>query len=125
MKAQKNTLEWAVFAISLALILAVVAILLRSGATTGQAPPALSVTAGSPSPAPGGHQIPVLVRNEGQSVEEARIEVSLMQGDAVVERAELMIEFVPEKSEREGWVVFQRDPRCCTVTARAVAFEKP
>jgi uncharacterized protein (TIGR02588 family) len=73
----------------------------------------------------GGHQIPIRVRNEGQSVEEARIEVSLIQGDTVVERAELMIAFVPEKSEREGWVVFERDPRCCKVVARAASFEKP
>lgn len=125
MKAQKNALEWTVFAISLALILAVITVLLRSGATTGQSPPALNASAGSPSPTAGGHQIPVRVRNEGQSVEEVRIEVSLMQGDAVVERAELLIAFVPEKSEREGWVVFQRDPQCCKVMARAVAFEKP
>ena len=125
MKARKNALEWTVFAISLALILAVVAVLLRSGATTGKAPPALTVFTGDTSPVAGGHQIPVRIRNDGQSVEEARIEVSLMQGETLVERAELMIAFLPEKSEREGWVVFQRDPRCCRVVARATSFEKP
>ena len=125
MKAQKNVLEWAVFAISLALILAVVGILVTSGTTSGRAAPELRVQAGSASATAGGHQIPIRVRNEGQSVEEARIEVSLLEGDTVVERAELILAFVPEKSEREGWVIFQRDPQCCKVRARAVAFEKP
>jgi uncharacterized protein (TIGR02588 family) len=53
------------------------------------------------------------------------VEIVLQSERETVERAELSIAFVPRRSKREGWVVFRRDPRCCVVTAGAMAYDKP
>ena len=66
------------------------------------------------------------VTNWGDTTAESvRIEVVLRRGEEEVERAELDLAFVPSKSEREGWVTFREDPRCCAIVTRAVSYERP
>lgn len=126
MKPKKNALEWTVFALSLIAIGAVVTLLFIGGGDTAAVRPDLVVQTGSAVRGPNGHAIPVTVRNIGNATaEQARIEIALLSGSEAMEKAELTIAFVPRRSKREGWVVFERDPRCCTISARAVSFEKP
>ena len=123
---KKNWLEWSVFAISLAIVIASLVYLGVSAVREEETPPDLRIFAGSPSESGGVHRLPLLIRNVGTSTAESvQIEVLLMQGDEVVERAELDVPFVPRKSEREGWVTFRRDPRGCEVVTRAVSYESP
>ncbi|HEV7239473.1 MAG TPA: hypothetical protein VGQ36_09550 [Thermoanaerobaculia bacterium] len=123
---QKNWLEWSVFAISLCIVLASLGYLGISAMREKNTPPDLRIFAGAPSESAGVHRVPLLIRNAGDSTAASvRIEVLLRRGDEVVESAELDLPFVPRKSEREGWVTFRQDPRCCSVVTRAVSYESP
>lgn len=126
MKPKKNALEWIVFAASVGAIAAVL-VLLFAGRVNPAAPrPDLIVETAAPLPGQTGHLIPVTVRNRGgATAEQARIQVALVSGSAELETAELTMAFVPRHSKREGWVLFRRDPHCCTVAARAVSYETP
>jgi uncharacterized protein (TIGR02588 family) len=123
---KKNALEWSVFAISACIVVAALGYLAASALRTEKTPPDLRIFAGKPSEHEGGHRVPLLVRNAGDATAESvRIEVVLRRGQEEVERAELDLAFVPRKSEREGWVTFRENPRCCAVTTRAVSYETP
>lgn len=126
MREKKNALEWTVFGLSLIVIAAAVALLAMDALSPHDVHPDLRVTTGAPVRSSGGYAVPVTVSNHGDATaEQARIEIALVSGGEEVEAAELTIAFVPRKSERKGWVVFRRNPSCCTVEARAVAYERP
>ena len=127
MKPAKNMLEWSVFAISALLIVAVLAILIREAMTEGNRPPLLRVTTGDALPdGHGGHRVPVTVRNDGdRTAAEAKIELALEEGGREVERGEITLPFVPQRSSRTGWVVFKRDPKCCELLVRAIGYQQP
>lgn len=126
MKAKKNILEWTVFAISAVLLAGVMIVLVQAGMQAGDEPPLLVIETGPSTVTRGGYRIPVLIRNTGQTTaEDVLVNVELVSGESRIESAELTVPFVPRHSEREGWVLFQRDPGCCTVRAHAVAFNAP
>lgn len=126
MKVQKNWLEWSVFAVSLAITLAVLAVLVVSEIRSREEPADIRVYVGAPVRGASGHRLPVVVRNEGdQTAEQVHVEVVLRRGESEEERGSLTIAFVPRRSERRGWVSFRSDPRCCAVDARAVGYEEP
>jgi uncharacterized protein (TIGR02588 family) len=126
MRVKKNALEWAVFGISTVVIAATVALLVRGAMTSSSERPELAVTSGPASRVAAGYLVPVVVTNEGDvTAEQARIRVALLSGTNEVEAAELLIAFVPRGSSREGSVLFRRDPACCVIVARAVAYENP
>jgi uncharacterized protein (TIGR02588 family) len=125
-KLHKNSLEWSVFAVSLAVVLACVAALVVSAIRSGKEPPDVTVELGAPIRGDAGYRVPVRVRNGGdETAEGVTIEVGLFSGQDEVERGEFTVAFLPRKSRREGWVVFQRDPACCALRARPLGFEKP
>ena len=135
-RVEKNWLEWSVFAISALLIVAVLAILIREAMTEGNRPPLLRVTTGDALPdGHGGHRVPVTVRNDGdRTAAEAKIELALEEGGRdvikkanmrIVERGEITLPFVPQRSSRTGWVVFKRDPKCCELLVRAIGYQQP
>lgn len=126
MKAKKNALEWTVFGVSAAIIAMTVALLAVSAVRSKGGAPDLRIETGDPIGSSDGHTIPVVVSNRGDvTAEQARIEIALVADGVEVEKAELTIAFVPRKSRRAGAVVFRRDPRCCVVTTRTVAYERP
>lgn len=126
MNAQKNALEWAVFGVSALLIGAVIAILIVTAVRSTDLPPSLQVTTGAARASGVSYQVPVQVENTGDATaEQALIEVVLLTGEREVERAELTMAFVPRHSSRKGHVIFRRDPRCCSISARVVGHESP
>lgn len=126
-RPHKNALEWSVFAASAVVVVAVLVYLGWSAIHDSQTPPDLRIFTGAAiAAAADTYRVPVVVRNDGQSTAESvRIEVLLLRGGEEVERAELELPFVPRQSEREGWVTFHHDPRCCTLQSRAVGYETP
>lgn len=126
MKMKKNAVEWSVFGASAIVIVALVGVLIHGVLTSTNTPPELRVTAGRTIATQGGFTVPVAVSNDGDTTaEQAKIEVRLLAGSDEVEKAELTFAFVPGKSKRNGWVVFSRDPQCCSIEARPVSFEAP
>jgi uncharacterized protein (TIGR02588 family) len=126
-KPKKNWLEWAVFALSLALVLSTLAYLAYDAATMTDAPPSIEVSTGEPQQRPHNFIVPVTLTNHGdQTAEGVVVEVVLESGGEEKERAEFAVAFLPRRSTREGWVAFQTDPRTVERTkARVLGYEKP
>lgn len=126
MNVKKNVVEWAVFFVSVAVIVATTILLLSASSRSDGGVADLRISTGTPVPSSGGFGVPVIVSNAGDATaEQAVIEVVLQSGEKEMERAELTLALVPRRSEREGLVIFKKDPRCCTISTRATAYEKP
>lgn len=125
-KLQKNPLEWTVFFVSLAAVLATAGFLVWDAVTARGGAPDLRVELGAPQPGSGGFAVPVTVSNRGdETAEGVLVEVTLELPGAPPERAEIEMAFVPRRSQREGWVTFQSDPRLGRLHGRAAGYEKP
>ena len=125
-RPQKNWLEWSVFAASVCIIGAVLGYLGAVAFTVESEHAELRVLTGTAAAAGGFYRVPVVVRNDGGgTAADVKIEVVLQEDGRDVERAELTISHVPRHSQREGWVTFARDPRCCAMKARPVGYEQP
>ncbi|HEX8408705.1 MAG TPA: hypothetical protein VF883_07570 [Thermoanaerobaculia bacterium] len=125
-RPHKNRLEWSVFAVSAIVVVAVLAYLGWCAIHDQQTPPDLRIFTGAAVAAADTYRVPIVVRNDGESTAESvRIEVLLMRANEEIERADLELPFVPRQSEREAWVTFRHDPRCCTLQSRAVGYETP
>jgi uncharacterized protein (TIGR02588 family) len=107
-------------------VLASIAILIHSGATSPDSPPRLSVRVASIERAGEQYLMMIEVGNEGGSVAaDVRIEAELRQDGAVVERSETTLDFVPRNSRRRAGVLFMRDPRAHEFTLRASGYREP
>lgn len=125
-KPKKNRLEWSVFLLSACIVLAAMGYLVWGALGEKKTPPDLRILAGTPLAGTDSHRVPLVIRNAGDTTAESvLVEVVLRRGEEEVERAELVLSFVPRRSEREGWVTFRNDPRCCTLDTRAVSYENP
>lgn len=125
-RLNKNGLEWAVFAVSLVLVLGTVGFLVYDMVRGGNAPPSLSVELGQPKRQGGEWAVPVTVENRGgETAEGAQIEVTLSVPGEPPERARFEIAFVPSGSRREGFVTFAGDPARGRLSGRVAGFETP
>jgi uncharacterized protein (TIGR02588 family) len=118
--------EWVFAGFGAALVLAAIAILLHSAATSPPSAPRLSVRVTSIEPA--GEQFVVLLEafNEGGSTAaDARIEAELRQNGSIIERSETTLDFIPPKSRRRAGVFFRQDPRRSHLTLRAAGYRDP
>ena len=126
-KLKKNWLEWAIFGLSLVLVLSVLAYLAYDAATMRDTPPSIEVRTGTPQQHPHHFTIPVTITNHGdETAEGVLIEVVLENGGEQKERAEFTVAFLPRRSTREGWVAFKTDPHTAErIIARVLGYEKP
>ena len=126
MKGRKNALEWTVFGISAAILVALAAFLVIEALRESADEPDIGITTGTVT-ARGDHfVVPVIVTNRGdQTAEGLRVEIALMKDGQDVEVVEVTFAFVPRASHREAWALFRNDPHGFTLQARAIGFEKP
>ncbi len=116
---RKNALEWAVFALSLALVVGVVGFLGYRALQQGEAPPRFTIVFEAVEPQGSDFLLPVRVRNSGD-VTAAQVLVEVTSGD---ETGEMTLQYVPRHSERQGVVLFRNRP--AAPTARVVGYERP
>lgn len=126
-KEKKNALEWAVFGLSLLLLLAIFGYLGYHVHKHQTSPPELQVEY---SPAPSPHtpfRYHVVVHNRGGSTaEEAHLEFLMKRDTVVLDKAQLTFSWVPQSSKREGWVIFSKDPaKADTIVAQVLGYKKP
>lgn len=123
---EKNAVEWAVFGLSLLLVLAAGAMLAYDAATQAGSPPALSVRTGAPAARGASLQIGVLVENAGgAAAEDVLVEVTVRQAGGVEERAELSVPLLPRHAVREGVVSVPRAGAVESVEGRVVSYGLP
>lgn len=122
---RKNWLEWAVFALSIAIIAATVGFLVHGSMTLGDSPPRLEIFLGEARAERGLFLVPVVVENRGaRPAAGVRVEVVLTAGQ-FSEQGGFDLSYSPGGSVRRGEVAFSRDPRSGTLKARAPGFEEP
>ena len=123
---KRNSLEWAILVISVAVVVALVGYLLVSGlANDGPAMIRAEVTAAEAAEGPGGGWlVPVTVHNEG---EKAAVSI-VVEGTAIVagteESSELTVDVLAVDSEVELVLGFSGRPEG-EVEVRVVGFESP
>jgi uncharacterized protein (TIGR02588 family) len=122
----RNWLEWIVFSICAVIVLSVSGALVYDASVNHQKHAEIMVELGTPEVVQGGHMIPVTARNLGDSsAEEVEVEVTLTKDDGE-EISSLTFPFLPRRSVRKGWVVFESDPTPpARVKARTVGFKDP
>lgn len=125
-RLEKNSLEWAVFALGLLAVLATVGYLVYEAATAEDSPPDLRIEIGRPLGRSGAFAVPVTVYNRGgETAEGVTVEVVLEVPGSPQESASFEVAFIPRQSRREGWVTFHQDPRKGRLTGRATGYENP
>lgn len=125
-RVAKNRLEWIVFGVSLVLVVATFGYLIREALTTSESPPDVVVELGEPRPGSGGFMVPVVASNRGGgTAEDVQISVTLDVPGAVSQESVLLVPFLPQASDRRGWVTFRSDPRSGTLRVSGVGFQSP
>jgi uncharacterized protein (TIGR02588 family) len=123
---RKNWLEWTVFAIGAALILAITGYLAVQAIGPPRRDVRIAVTFGSPEPGPLGYQVPLEVRNDGTGpAVTVSVAVALERGGAAAERASVLIDYLPARSRRTGRVMFRGDPGEGTLVVQGVSYAEP
>jgi uncharacterized protein (TIGR02588 family) len=124
MRAEKNALEWGVFAVSLALISGVVGVLLYTHFTSENRPPSIRIVIGTPEPSGDGYAVPLDVFNDGDVTAE-EVEIEVLAGDREERRSTVVLAFVPHGSHRRAWVGFTEKPQPGRLRARVVGYREP
>lgn len=124
---KKNSLEWAVFAVSLVLVVAVLSYLIFVAVTGGDEPPVIEVRLGATERQDERYVVPVTVENHGDQVaENVTVEVELTLPSGEMETGSVDIDFLPRDSTRNGWVTFLTDPTSATeVVIRVPGYKQP
>ena len=124
-RLDKNALEWSVFGVALALVLATFGYLIHQAIVTEPGPPDVAVSFGTPVRGAGGHLVPVTAENRGAATAE-QVQITIrLEGREEAEDAALVIPYLPRGSRRSGWVVFRTDPRAGELRVAGVAYQAP
>ncbi|MGV3615447.1 MAG: hypothetical protein ACO1SV_08960 [Fimbriimonas sp.] len=122
---KRNGLEWTVFGIGLALILAIVGYLGYEIATYRPDSPEVVVRLGRPARRGEVFVVPVTAINPSdETLEGVVLEATLTDGKGK-ETAQFEVAYLPRGSRREGWFTFSRNPGAGRLDARAIGFERP
>ncbi len=124
-KPTKNLLEWTVFAISTALVVAVLAFLATASLRVEDGPAEMRAEAGKPVAKDGWLRIPVMVRNDGHRVAaNVEVRVTIGTGEAMHE-AGFTVDFVPRGGSRTGAVSFKEMEEPLELECEVLGYEEP
>ena len=125
MKVKKNSLEWTVFGVSIALTLTVFGALVYEQMATGDSPARIEITLGSPVASGPAYAVPVDVRNVGDTTaEDVQVTVTSRAGSGP-ETTDLVLPYVPYRSQRRAWVTFSHAPAAGQLDARVLGYREP
>jgi uncharacterized protein (TIGR02588 family) len=117
--------EWAVAAVSTALVMSMVVTLFLSGRRE-QTSPRFAVTIESIASSGPDFLVRFSIRNDGdQTAAQVIVEGKLEHGEAVPETSSVTFDYVPGGSVRRGGVLFRHDPRPGRLLLRPLGFREP
>lgn len=118
---KKNPLEWAVFAISLALLLSILGYLIYDSLQDEGTPAQISIELGQPESEGSLFRVPVTVTNNGDD-SAADVEVGVTDGS---QELSLTIALLPSRSTASGYVYFQKQPEPGSIAGRVLSYLEP
>jgi uncharacterized protein (TIGR02588 family) len=119
-------LEWPVAALGAVLVGGAIAFLVYQSLLRDLSPPDIRLVAEQVLDLRNGYLVRFSAFNEGQSTAaEVAIEGELVGSDGEVEISEVVLDYLPPRSSREGGLLFENDPRAGALTLRARGYAKP
>lgn len=127
---QKETtpsiLEWIIAAVGLILVAAAFGYILYRTVAAKNTPPDLTVKIESITQISAGYLVKFRVANSGEKTAAAvNLRGTLKNGEAVEESGNLTISYVPAHSEREGGILFEKNPQNYQLQIRADGYANP
>jgi uncharacterized protein (TIGR02588 family) len=125
--AGRSAAEWTTLAISLAIVLGLVGLLVADEVTRGSAPPIIEVSPqlDAVRSAGGAYYLPIAVVNRGDlPAQDVQVQVFLADGQGAKEFASFRIDFLAGGESRDVVVAFGQDPARATLT-NVVGFREP
>jgi uncharacterized protein (TIGR02588 family) len=118
--------EWAVAAVGAALLAAAVGYLVFLAATEAEGPPELTIRSETVQAAGAGWLVGFVVVNAGPEAAAAvRVRGRLLAHGVVAEESRADLDYVPQRSERRGGLMFGADPGRHRLDLRVEGFAEP
>ncbi|HEX5079697.1 MAG TPA: TIGR02588 family protein [Geminicoccaceae bacterium] len=118
--------EWIVAATGAVLVAGTIGYLVYLALSRDEGPPDLRITAAGVVELPDGWLVRFRAVNAGaQAAVQLQVEGVLAGPDGAIETAEATIDYLPPRSEREGGLIFSRDPRRHELRLRAEGYALP
>jgi uncharacterized protein (TIGR02588 family) len=119
-------LEWLLGSIGALMVAGAIGFLAWSGSATGDSPPDIRVEVERILQQRNGWLVLVRAFNEGGSAAaEVTVGGELTTPDGMAEAAELRLDYLPSRSDRQGGLFFTRDPRGHDLKFRALGYAEP
>jgi uncharacterized protein (TIGR02588 family) len=119
-------LEWIVGALGAVLVGGAIAFLVYHALTRDRTPPDVRVVAQRVLDLQNGYLVQFRAFNQGGSAAaQLTIEGELAGPDGSTEVSEAVLDYLPPRSDREGGLVFSRDPRAGQLSLRAKGYARP
>jgi len=121
-----SPLEWAVGAVSLALVLAVAGFILNDAVRNPASPPRITFEVDSIVRAGRGHLVEFRARNTGRSTAAGvEVEGELLGDTGSVETTQVTIDYVPARGTTAAGLFFSEDPRRYRLEIRPKGYDRP
>jgi len=118
--------EWIIAATGAILVFVAIGFLVYEAITGESAPPSLSVSVESVAAVDNGWLVKFRVKNTGdQTAADVNIEGELKNGEQTVETSAATLTYAPSHSEREGGLIFSKNPNQYQLEVRPKGYEKP
>ena len=119
-------LEWIVGGLGAVLVGGAIAFLVYHSLTRDRTPPDVRVVAERVLDLQNGYLVQFRASNQGGSAAaQLTIEGELAGPDGETELSEAVLDYLPPRSDREGGLVFSRDPRAGQLSLRAKGYARP
>jgi uncharacterized protein (TIGR02588 family) len=119
-------LEWLLGSIGAILVAGAIGFLAWSGTVNGDSPPDIRVEVERVVEQRNGWLVQIRAFNEGGSAaSEVTVGGEFTAPDGTVESAELRLDYLPSRSNRQGGLFFSHDPRAGGLKVRALGYAEP
>jgi uncharacterized protein (TIGR02588 family) len=119
-------LEWIVGGLGTVLVGGAIAFLLYHALARDGSPPDIRVAAEQVLDLQGGYLVRFRASNAGRSAAaQVTIEGELAGPDGTIEVSDVVLDYLPPRSDREGGLLFSEDPRNGELRLRATGYAKP